>query len=78
LRYTSETEALFLRVTFHLTEGSSYDAAEDNEITFREEERITEIEEVGEGWWQGKNPRGEVGMFPGERMLVCWDMTLVY
>ena len=43
----------------------SYDAAEDNEVTFREGERITEIEEVGEGWWQGKNPRGEVGMFPG-------------
>lgn len=43
----------------------SYDAAEDNEVTFREGERITEIEEVGEGWWQGKNPRGDVGMFPG-------------
>lgn len=52
------------RVT-HLLQPPSYDAAEDNEVTFREGERITEVEEVGEGWWQGKNPRGEVGMFPG-------------
>lgn len=44
----------------------SYDAAEDNEITFRENDIITEIEPASEDWWQGKNSRGEVGLFPGE------------
>lgn len=48
----------------------SYDAAEDNEITFREGEVITEIEPASEDWWQGKNPRGEVGLFPGKRHLI--------
>jgi hypothetical protein len=48
----------------------SYDAAEDNEITFREGELITEIEPASEDWWQGKNPRGEVGLFPGEEEFV--------
>ena len=35
----------------------SYDAAEDNEVTFWEGGHIIEIEEVGEGWWQSKNLR---------------------
>ena len=29
-----------------------YDAAEDNEITFREGDTITGIELVSDGWWQ--------------------------
>ena len=50
----------------------SYDTAEDNEVTFQEDGCTTEIEEVGEGWWQGKNLRGEVGMFPGAfHYMVC-------
>lgn len=44
---------------------SSYDAAEDNEITFREGDIITEIEPASEDWWQGKNSVGEIGLFPG-------------
>jgi hypothetical protein len=44
----------------------SYDAAEDNEITFREGERITEIEPASEDWWQGKNQDGQAGLFPGQ------------
>jgi hypothetical protein len=45
--------------------NSSYDAAEDNEISFREGDIITEIEAASEDWWQGKNSHGEVGLFPG-------------
>jgi len=43
----------------------SYDAAEENEISFREGDRITEIEAVSEDWWQGKATDGSVGLFPG-------------
>lgn len=45
---------------------SSYDAAEDNEISFKEGERITEIEKPDADWWQGKSANGQVGLFPGE------------
>ncbi|CAE6507099.1 unnamed protein product [Rhizoctonia solani] len=41
-----------------------YEAAEPNEISFSEGERITNIEMVDEGWWQGTNSRGETGLFP--------------
>ena len=54
----------------------SYDAAEDNEVSFCEGERITGIEEVGEGWWQGVTPRGEMGMFPGA-CVVCLQRVCV-
>ncbi len=43
----------------------SYDAGEDNEISFREGERITQIEAASEDWWQGTNQLGNVGLFPG-------------
>ena len=43
----------------------SYDAAEDNELSFREGDRITEIEAASEDWWQGKDKNGTVGLFPG-------------
>lgn len=41
-----------------------YDKAEDNEISFADGEIITDIEKVDDGWWKGKNSRGEVGLFP--------------
>ena len=47
----------------------SYDAAEDNELSFREGDRITEIEAASEDWWQGKDKEGNVGLFPGESDL---------
>jgi hypothetical protein len=54
----------------------SYEAAEDNEISFLVGDKIVEIEEVGEGWWQGKNPHGDFGMFPGMFLLVaCLEKT---
>lgn len=43
----------------------SYDAAEENEISFHEGERIVEIEAVSDDWWQGKMADGRVGLFPG-------------
>lgn len=47
----------------------SYDAAEENEISFREGERIVEIEAVSDDWWQGKMADGSMGLFPGMFLL---------
>ena len=49
-----------------LTYLSSYDRAEENELSFREGDRIIEIEAASEDWWQGKDAHGNVGLFPGE------------
>lgn len=51
----------------------SYDAAEDNELTFREGDRIVEIEAVSEDWWQGRDQHGNVGLFPGESRVIPGD-----
>lgn len=51
-----------------LTDPRSYDAAEDNEISFVDGELITHIEAPSDDWWSGRNPRGEVGLFPGKRI----------
>ena len=48
----------------------SYDAAEENEISFHEGERIVEIEAVSDDWWQGKMVDGSVGLFPGMLLLI--------
>lgn len=42
-----------------------YDAAEENEISFHEGDKIVEIEAVSDDWWQGKTTDGRVGLFPG-------------
>lgn len=44
----------------------SYEATEDNELSFVEGDRITEIEAASDDWWQGKDQHGNVGLFPGE------------
>ncbi|BFZ53665.1 actin binding protein [Savitreella phatthalungensis] len=41
-----------------------YDAAEEGEISFAEGDTITHIEQLDEGWWQGRNSAGEEGLFP--------------
>lgn len=46
-------------------DGLSYDAAEDNEISFKEGEKISQIEKVDTDWWQGQ-AGGKVGLFPGQ------------
>ena len=45
----------------------SYDRAEENELSFREGDKIIEIEAASEDWWQGKDAHGNVGLFPGMR-----------
>lgn len=45
--------------------NDSYEAGEENEITFREGDHIVEIEMVSDDWWQGKTADGSVGLFPG-------------
>ena len=47
----------------------SYEAAEENEVSFLEGERIVEIEAVSDDWWQGKTAGGKVGLFPGTTFL---------
>ena len=47
----------------------SYEAAEENEVSFLEGERIVEIEAVSDDWWQGKTADGRVGLFPGMFLL---------
>ncbi len=49
----------------------SYEASEDNEISFKEGDRITHIEAASEDWWQGTDKNGNVGLFPGE-FLFCY------
>lgn len=44
----------------------SYDAAEDNELSFREGDRVTDIDRVDDDWWKGK-ANGREGLFPGEQ-----------
>ncbi|KIJ52656.1 hypothetical protein M422DRAFT_43481 [Sphaerobolus stellatus SS14] len=37
---------------------------ESGDLSFNEGETIEIIEEANEDWWKGRNPRGEVGLFP--------------
>jgi len=41
-----------------------YEPQEENEIALVEGEVITNIIQLDEGWWQGENSKGEVGLFP--------------
>ncbi|KAJ3320024.1 hypothetical protein HDV06_005758 [Boothiomyces sp. JEL0866] len=49
-----------------------YDYAPDesNEIPLAEGERITNILEIDEGWWQGTNSHGQTGLFPANYVEV--------
>ena len=47
----------------------SYEAAEDNEISFSEGDRIIQIEAVLEEWWEGTLADGRRGLFPGESLF---------
>lgn len=46
----------------------SYDAAESNELSFKEGDRIHSIEEASEDWWSGQGPDGTEGLFPGSSL----------
>ncbi|CAG8805390.1 12701_t:CDS:2, partial [Racocetra persica] len=41
-----------------------YDAGEDNEISFKEDDILNDIKFVSEDWWQGTSPDGIIGLFP--------------
>ena len=57
--------------------GYSYDAAEDNELSFREGDRITEIEAVSDDWWSGRDQDDNIGLFPGTSLSAgCGDMDM--
>ena len=53
----------------HADEGETaiaeydYEAQEDNELSFPEGARITNIERVDEAWWAGEY-NGQQGLFP--------------
>ncbi|CDZ97972.1 Drebrins and related actin binding proteins [Phaffia rhodozyma] len=47
-----------------------YDAAEENEITFKEGDRITHIDAVSDDWWSGTAPDGTEGLFPSNYVEV--------
>lgn len=43
-----------------------YEKEEDNEISFKEGDKIVDIEFIDLDWWSGKNAAtGEIGVFPG-------------
>ena len=42
-----------------------YQAVEENEIDLLENEIITKVICLDDGWWRGKNTRGQEGFFPG-------------
>ncbi|KAL9110071.1 MAG: hypothetical protein Q9227_005410 [Pyrenula ochraceoflavens] len=54
-----------------------YAADEDNEITLREGEYITNIEQVDTDWWMGQNESGETGLFPSNYVEMVEDSAEV-
>lgn len=42
-----------------------YEATEENEISFRSDEIIVDIDMSYDTWWYGRNERGDYGLFPG-------------
>ena len=67
----------FIANTSLTPHSCSYDAAEDNELSFHEGDRIVEIEAASEDWWQGKDVHGNVGLFPGMCSFPCLSQNFV-
>lgn len=74
LLFTSKSKSTLIIISrlSSLNTFCSYEAAEDNEISFNEGDKITEIEPASEDWWQGMNPHGNVGLFPGKSSFVIF------
>jgi len=51
----------------------SYDATEDNEISFAEGETIYLLEKDDSGWWRGRNAKGQEGLFPSNFVEVVGE-----
>ncbi|WFD00630.1 actin binding protein [Malassezia yamatoensis] len=41
-----------------------YDAAEDNELSLKEGDRLSQVDQVDEGWWSATDSNGNTGLFP--------------
>lgn len=42
----------------------NHDAGEDGELSFKKGDRITVLRKDDSGWWEGRLPTGETGVFP--------------
>ena len=50
-----------------------YTAADDDEITINEGDRLTDVTVIDEGWMEGTNTRsGKYGMFPSNYVQKVW------
>lgn len=52
-----------------------YQKDEDNEIDLREGENISNVIDVGEGWYSGTNSSGNSGLFPGNYVQLTTSGT---
>ena len=64
---------LFNLLALFMYDHISYDRAEENELSFKEGDRITEIEAASEDWWQGKDSDGNIGLFPGKKTTKVFE-----
>jgi len=54
----------------------TYDATEENEISFLEGEAITLIEKDDSGWWRGRNNKGKEGLFPSNFVEIVGEEAI--
>lgn len=65
---TEEKKLIMAKASF------DYDKDEDNEVDFKEDDVIVDIEFVDEEWWSGTNERtGELGLFPASYVTIIND-----
>ncbi|KAJ9610567.1 actin binding protein [Cladophialophora chaetospira] len=50
-----------------------YEAAEDNEVSLREGELVTDIQRIDPDWWLVKNEAGQTGLVPSNYLTVVDD-----
>ncbi|RVX74543.1 hypothetical protein B0A52_01669 [Exophiala mesophila] len=50
-----------------------YEAAEDNEVSLREGELVTDIQKIDPDWWLVKNEAGETGLVPSNYLTLLED-----
>ncbi|EXJ74280.1 uncharacterized protein A1O5_02576 [Cladophialophora psammophila CBS 110553] len=50
-----------------------YEAAEDNEVSLREGELVTDIQRIDPDWWLVKNEAGQTGLVPSNYLTVLDD-----
>ncbi|KEF59042.1 uncharacterized protein A1O9_03885 [Exophiala aquamarina CBS 119918] len=50
-----------------------YEAAEDNEVSLREGELVTDIQRIDPDWWLVKNEAGQTGLVPSNYLTIIED-----